>query len=149
MLSTSNLQVHSTSATTIEIIQSSIILNNKENQSPTSTQSIPLIIDEQEEQQASDNPLMQEREPEQKDITIETPSVLPISSRIEAKSNTKTKSRNPSNSQNAALRDATNREKTSTALIKNEKRKLPPSPQQRKQLSRLTAKRSRQDDSSF
>ncbi|CAF1416102.1 unnamed protein product, partial [Adineta steineri] len=50
MPSTSNLQVRSTSATTTEIIQSSIILNNKENQSPTSPQSIPLIIDEQEEQ---------------------------------------------------------------------------------------------------
>ncbi|CAF1453005.1 unnamed protein product [Adineta steineri] len=152
MPSTSNLQVHSTSATTTEIIQSSIILNNKENQSPISPQSIPLIIDEQEEQQQSDNPLMQEHEPEQTDIAIETPSISSISSRIKAKSNTKTKSRTSSNSQNAALRDATNKEETSTALAKNKKRKLPPSPpqqQQRKQSSRLIAKRSRQDDSPF
>ncbi|CAF1375550.1 unnamed protein product [Adineta steineri] len=147
---TSNLRVHSTSATTTEIIQSSIILNNKENQSPTSPQSIPLIIDEQEEQQPSENRLMQEHEPEQMDIAIETPSISPISSRIEAKSNTKTKSLNLLNSQNAALRNATNREETSTALVKNKKRKLPPSPQrQRKQSSRLIAKRSRQDDSSL
>ncbi|CAF1413685.1 unnamed protein product [Adineta steineri] len=122
-----------------------------ENQSPTSPQSIPLIIDEHEEQQPSDNPLMREHEPEQMDIAIETTSISSISSRIKAKSNTKTKSRNSSNSQNAALRDATNREETSTALIKNKKRKLPPSPQQqqRKQSSRSIAKRSRQDDSSF
>ncbi|CAF1487639.1 unnamed protein product [Adineta steineri] len=83
MPSTSNLQVRSTSATTTEIIQSSIILNNKENQSPTSPQSIPLIIDEQEEQQPSDNPLIQVHEPEQMDIAIETPSISSISSRIE------------------------------------------------------------------
>ncbi|CAF3795882.1 unnamed protein product, partial [Adineta steineri] len=98
----------------------------------------------------SDNPLMQEHEPEQMDIAIETPSISSISSRIKAKSNTKTKSRTSPNSQNAALRDATNKEETSTALAKNKKRKLPPSPQQqRKQSSRLIAKRSRQDDSSF
>ncbi|CAF4324303.1 unnamed protein product, partial [Adineta steineri] len=152
MPSISNLQIHSTSATTTEIIQSSIILNNKENQSPTSPQSIPLIIDEQKEQQPSDNPLMQEHEPEQIDIAIETPSISSMSSRIKTKYNTKTKSRISPNSQNAALRDATNKEETSTALAKN-KKKLPPSPQQqqqqRKQSSRLIAKRSRQDDSSF
>ncbi|CAF4241649.1 unnamed protein product [Adineta steineri] len=84
MPSTSNLQVHSTSATTTEIIQSSIILNNKENQSPTSPQSIPLTIDEQEEQQPPDDPLMQEHEPEQVNVAIERPSISSISSRIEA-----------------------------------------------------------------
>ncbi|CAF4178925.1 unnamed protein product, partial [Adineta steineri] len=149
MASTSNLQVHPTLATTTtETIQSSIILNNEQKQSPISPQSIPLIIDDQEEHQPSDNPLMQEHEPEQMDTAIETPPTSLISSRIQGKSNTKTKSRTSSNSQNAALRDATNKEETSTALIKNKKRKLPPSPQ-RKQSSRLIAKRSRQNDSSF
>lgn len=143
------LQLHSR-ATTMETASSFTTSNIGvgENESPKSPQSMPLIIADIEEQQPHDNSLVQIDEPEKMDVIIETASSSVVPSGIKQKSNTKKKFSNSSNVQHTVLNNATNSE-ASTAAIKNKKRKLPPSPKQRKVSSRLAAKRSRQNVSSF
>ncbi|CAF4032126.1 unnamed protein product [Rotaria sordida] len=140
------LQVHST-ATTTESVYSSTTTNTGENESPQSSQSIPLKIADQE-QQPHDNSLIQIHESEQMDVGIKTASSPAVHSGIEQIADTKRKFSNSSNIQHKVLKDAINSE-ASTATTKGEKRKLPSSPKQQKLSSRLAAKRSRQNVSSF
>jgi len=137
------LQVHST-ATTTESVYSSTTVNTGENES---SQSIPLKIADQE-QQPHDNSLIQIHESEQMDVGIKTASSPAVHSGIEQIADTKRKFSNSSNIQHKVLKDAINSE-ASTAATKSEKRKLSSSPKQQKLSSRLAAKRSRQNVSSF
>ncbi|CAF3969951.1 unnamed protein product, partial [Rotaria sordida] len=132
------LQVHST-ATTTESVYSSTTTNTGENESPQSSQSIPLKIADQE-QQPHDNSLIQIHESEQMDVGIKTASSPAVHSGIEQIADTKRKFSNSSNIQHKVLKDAINSE-ASTATTKGEKRKLPSSPKQQKLSSRLAAKR--------
>ncbi|CAF1413510.1 unnamed protein product [Rotaria sordida] len=140
------LQVHST-ATTTDSVYSSTTVNTGENKSPQSSQSIPLKIADQE-QQPHDNSLIQIHESEQMDVGIKMASSLAVHSGIEQIADIKRKFSSSSNTQHKVLKDAINSE-ASTATTKGEKRKLPSSPKQQKLSSRLAAKRSRQNVSSF
>ncbi|CAF4254644.1 unnamed protein product, partial [Rotaria magnacalcarata] len=143
---TSELQLHPQTITT-KTVHSPTGSNIEGEESSQSPQSMALIIDEQEEQ-LHDYSLIQIDEPEQIDVPIETiPPLLkhPVN---EPTPNTKTKSNESSGIKHTALKDVTNGE-ASTAPVKSRKRKVASSPEAKKVSSRLAAKRSRKDVSSF
>jgi hypothetical protein len=144
---TTQLQLHS-QAKTADSVCYSTTSDTAATKSPQSPQSMPLAIVDQEEQ-THDSSLIQIHESEQMNVVVETTSSSsPTDSEIEQTSNKTRKYNNSSKTQYTVLKDTTNME-TPTRATKGQKRKLPSPPKQRKLSSRLAAKRSRQNVSSF
>ncbi|CAF1499096.1 unnamed protein product [Rotaria magnacalcarata] len=143
---TSELQLHPRTITT-KTVHSPTRSNIEGEESSQSPQSMALIIDEQEEQ-LHDYSLIQIDEPEQIDVPIETIPPPPKHPVNEPTPNTKTKSNNSSGIKHTVLKDVNNSE-ASTAPVKSRKRKVASSSEAKKVSTRLAAKRSRKDVSSF
>ncbi|CAM4836680.1 unnamed protein product, partial [Rotaria magnacalcarata] len=143
---TSELQLHPQTITT-KTVHSPTRSNIEGEESSQSPQSMALIIDEQEEQ-LHDYSLIQIDEPEQIDVPIETIPPPPKHPVNEPTPNTKTKSNNSSGIKHTVLKDVNNSE-ASTAPVKSRKRKVASSSEAKKVSTRLAAKRSRKDVSSF
>ncbi|CAF2162172.1 unnamed protein product [Rotaria magnacalcarata] len=143
---TSELQLHPQTITT-KTVHSPTRSNIEGEKSSQSPQSMALIIDEQEEQ-LHDYSLIQIDEPEQIDVPIETIPPPPEHPVNEPTPNTKTKSNDSSGIKHTVLKDVNNSE-ASTAPVKSRKRKVASSSEAKKVSTRLAAKRSRKDVSSF
>jgi hypothetical protein len=134
-------------ATTTENVYPTTTSNTDSNEPPQSSQSTSLTI-LSETQQLHDNSLIQIDEPEKMDVVTETPTSPTVDSGIEQTPDITSKLSDSFNTEYTVLKDAINCE-VSTAKTKGEKRKLLSSPKQPKLSSRLAAKRSRQNVSSF
>ncbi|CAF2039466.1 unnamed protein product [Rotaria magnacalcarata] len=143
---TQQVQLHSR-ATTIDNVYLSTISKTSISEQPQLSQSTSLTIIDQR-QQLHHQSFIQIDEPEPMDIVTEIPHSSAVHSEIQQTPDIKNNLNDSSYTEDRALKDATNREK-STASTKGEKRKLPTSPKPRKFSSRLASKRSRQNVSSF
>ncbi|CAF0963338.1 unnamed protein product [Rotaria magnacalcarata] len=143
---TQQVQLHSR-ATTIDNVYLSTISKTSISEQPQLSQSTSLTIIDQR-QQLHHQSFIQIDEPEPMDIVTEIPHSSAVHSEIQQTPDIKNNLNDSSYTEDRALKDVTNREK-STASTKGEKRKLPTSPKPRKFSSRLASKRSRQNVSSF
>ena len=115
-------------------------MNIEETESPQSPHSMPLTINDQEEEQIYDNTLLQIHQSQQMDVNIDSASLVVLPSVTKKTTNTKKKFSKTSNIQHTALKNVTNNE-SSLATTKGKKRKIPSSPKPRKISARLAAKR--------